>query len=206
MMQVPNRILRRLDDRRVVFRLHDWAKAVILTDGECERVQRMVWWSTALQVVLTLAMGLSALAAYVSLPLRSFAIALALVLLIVVVLIERGYARAIASVLDRAPLSVADNVKPPPSASQFIFTPLKRLLFAISDRKLRNLLVQFVVLLLATLWRIFADVLGIDSPQPKMSTFQIALFLLISPLGLKVVLAERRRRAAEKQIAEKAAL
>ncbi|MGQ3294106.1 MAG: hypothetical protein ACT6U0_18085, partial [Shinella sp.] len=118
MTQIPSRILRRLDDGRVVYRLHLRAKAVVLTSAECERVEGMAKWSYFLQVFLALGIWLSAAVAFFNPSIRLFAIALTLILLVVVTLVERGYTRAMASILDRAPVSATDNVEPRPSIAQ----------------------------------------------------------------------------------------
>ncbi|MCJ8054064.1 hypothetical protein GB928_007805 [Shinella curvata] len=203
MTSVPNRILRRLDDRRVVFRLHPRAKAVVLTDDECARVQRMSKWSTLLQVFLTLAMALSALLAYASPPLRTMAGAVAIFLLFAVILIERGYARAMASILDRAPVSAVDNMSPLPSWGELAAMHFKLLLGAISDWKLRNFLVVLPLVFLAAVWQVLANVIGIQDAGLKMSMRELMLVLLCCPLLFMVLFAERRRRLAEKQTAEK---
>jgi len=204
MTNVPNRILRRLDDGRLVFRLHPRAKAVVLTDDECERVNRMSKWSTLLQVFLTLAMVLSALLAYASPPLRMIAGAVAIFLLLAVMLIERGYARAMASILDRVPISVADNMKPVPSWSELAAAHFLQFLAAISDWKLRNLLFGLSLIFLAAVWQVLANVIGIQDAGLKMSLYEILAVLLCSPLLFMVLFAERRRRLTEKQTAEKA--
>ena len=204
MTQIPSRILRRLDDGRVVYRLHLRAKAVVLTNAECERVEGMAKWSYILQMFLALGICLSAAVAFFNPPIRPFAIALTLTLLVVVTLIERGYTRAMASILDRAPVSATDNVEPRPSIAQIARLIARQLLSAISDRRLRNLMIGLGAVLLAALWRVVADVLGIDSPQPEMSGFHVVLFLLVCPLALHVLFAERRRRATEKRKAENA--
>lgn len=203
MTNVPNRILRRLDDGRLVFRLHLRAKAVVLTDGECERVQRMSKWSTLLQVFLTLAMVLSAWLAYASPPLRTIAGAVAIFLLLAVILIERGYARAMASILDRAPVSVADNLKPLPSWGELAGLLFRQFLSAIGDRELRNLLFVISLIFLAALWQILTSAIGFPDAGLKMSMREITLVLLIGPLCFTGLFAERRRRLAEKQKSEK---
>lgn len=202
MTNVPNRILRRLDDGRFVYRHHLRAKAVMLTSADCERVEGMARWSQILQIFLALGICLSAAVAILNSPIRSSAIALTLILFIVVTLVERGYTRAIVSILDRAPVSAADKVEPSPSTAQVARSIASQLLSAISDRKLRNLMIGLSALLLATLWRVIADALGIDSPQPEIDGFGGMLFLLVCPLALYVLFAERRRRATEKRKAE----
>ncbi|MGQ3212197.1 hypothetical protein [Shinella sp.] len=204
MTQIPSRILRRLDDGRVVYRLHLRAKAVVLTSAECERVEGMAKWSYFLQVFLALGIWLSAAVAFFNPSIRLFAIALTLILLVVVTLVERGYTRAMASILDRAPVSATDNVEPRPSIAQIARLIARQFFSAISDRRLRNLMIGLGAVLLAALWRVVADVLGIDSPQPAMSGFHVVLILLVCPLALHVLFAERRRRATEKRKAENA--
>lgn len=204
MTQIPSRILRRLDDGRVVYRHHLQAKAVVLTNADCERVEGMARWSQILQIFLALGICLSAAVAIFNPPIRSFAIALTLILLVVVTLVERGYTRATVSILDRAPVSAADKVEPRPSTAQIFISIARQLLSGISDRKLRNLMIGFGALLLATLWRVTADALGIDSPQPEIDGFGAMLFLLVCPLALYVLFTERRRRATEKRKTENA--
>lgn len=99
MTQIPSRILRRLDDGRVVYRHCLQAKAVVLTRADCERVEGMARWSQILQIFLALGICLSAAVAIFNPPIRSSAIALTLILLVVVTLVERGYTRAIVSIL-----------------------------------------------------------------------------------------------------------
>jgi hypothetical protein len=204
MTQIPSRILRRLDDGRVVYSHHLRAKAVVLTTADCERVEGMARWSQILQIFLALGICLSAAVAIFNPPIRSSAIALTLILLVVVTLVERGYARAIVSILDRAPVSAADKVEPSPSTAQVARSIARQLLSAISDRKLRNLMIGLSAVLLATLWRVIADVFGIDSPQPEIDGSGVTLFLLVCPLALYVLFTERRRRATEKRKTENA--
>lgn len=203
MTSVPNRILRRLDERRVVFRLHPRAKAVVLTDDECERVQRLSKWSTVLQVFVTLVMALSSLLAYASPPLRTIAGTVAVFLLLAVILIERGYARAMASILDRSPVSAADNMSPLPSRGELVAMSFNVLLTAISDRELRNFLFGLSLVFLAAVWQILAEAIGIQDAGLKMSMRKLVFVLLCCPLLFIVLFAERRRRLAEKQAAEK---
>jgi hypothetical protein len=108
------------------------------------------------------------------------------------------------SILDRAPVSAADKVEPSPSTAQVARSIARQLLSAISDRKLRNLMIGLSAVLLATLWRVIADVFGIDSPQPEIDGSGVTLFLLVCPLALYVLFTERRRRATEKRKTENA--
>lgn len=204
MSQIPSRILRRLDDGRVVYRRHLRAKAMVLTSVECERVEAMAKRSHVLQVLLSLGMCLAVVLAFFNPPIRSFAIALSIVLLAVVTLVERSYTRAMTSILDRAPVSAADNVEPRPSIAQIVVLISRQLLSAISDRQLRNLIFGLSLALLASVWKVVASIFGINSQLPEMGVSQTLLFLLVCPLLLRVLFAERQKRAMEKRTVDNA--
>lgn len=198
MNQIPRRLVRRLDDGRAIYRPHQRAKAVILSSAEYERVEGMALRSHVLQVVFALAICLAAAVAFASPPMRSFAVAIAALLVVAVWLIERRHTRAMRLVLDRAPVSVADNLEPHPSIAQRVMSLYRFVLSGMGDRQLRSLTLGLGLLFLASVWSLVSDFFGIDNSKRGFHPLNAILLILLCPVALKALRAERRRRDFEK--------
>lgn len=191
-MSADWKVLRRLDDGRIVFRLNALARPVILTLDEYEAIKALMF-PRALNGA---AFGVSLMALFFLTRLQilplSIAIAIGVILAAGSHLLDTPYRRRLRAIMDAAP--VESLVERRPSIIEAGSELLRHLLVtALRGGRLGTVIFVCGAMIVYCGLGLFGKVVEIGI-HPNMDTSKMALTLGISAICLPFLLAERRRR------------
>lgn len=197
MTKPADRRLRRLDDGRIVYRLHPRAKAMLLSEAEYDFVEHLVLRKTLFGALSCVAVFGSTLLclhlwskwAVSPVPLIAF---LALLICLVIVVDQRLIAR-LNTILDAAPLSMEDRLEARSSRLQVFQSALKNSLRRAPPLVIWSLVLKLIVILLWSLFVLMKQTAGKDSAASDIHPIILVATAVIAGLCLRAVLRERRR-------------
>ncbi|MBD9374205.1 hypothetical protein IB238_16405 [Rhizobium sp. ARZ01] len=198
MTKLPSRIVRRLDDGRVVYRRHLRAKAVVLSEADHQAVETLGQRKSLSAAAIALLMLISFLLYRQGALPAPLAALCAAVFFSLSFLAEAVWGRRQNAILDTAPLFEGEGLEPMPSMLDLIRTAPTDLLRTIDNRGLRSGIILFGATLFASLFVLWKQIEGSNPTVPDTHPVVLVLMAAVSAMALRAVLKERRRRKAEK--------
>ncbi|MCQ4631254.1 hypothetical protein GB927_014465 [Shinella sp. CPCC 100929] len=199
MTKFPGRLVRRLDDGRVVYRLHLRAKAVVLSEVEFQAVERLVLRRWLIGVISGIGILLSVL---LSLHLYRHGIVSSVVLVIFVAVLvvlatiaEKRLLTRANAMLDAAPVSAADRLEAVPSQIKALRIILRNSIVRAPRLVFWALLLYLGITFFGALFALVEQVRGKAQIAPDIHP--AILVTLSATYGLCLLLVLRARRAAE---------
>lgn len=192
-MPSQNRVLRRLDDGRVVFRLHPFAIPVLLSETDHQAVEALILRRFLCVVFLGLLLfALLVLYFQQVIPLV-IALASGAFIMGVSVVVEAACGRPLRVLLNAAPIAEAEMPEHRPSIVEILGSRPRHVLRVLDDKALRSGIILFGCVFPSCGFVLVMRILGIR-PYPETNPAILMLLLILSGVGLWFLIQERRRR------------
>ncbi|MDR6755167.1 hypothetical protein J2Y48_000440 [Mycoplana sp. BE70] len=197
MTKLPSRLVRRLDDGRVVYRRLPRAKAVILSEADYQAVETLGQRKSLSAVAIAFSMLISFLLYRQGVLPAPFAAISAAAVFSLSFLAEAVWGRRQNAILDAAPLFEGEGLEPVPSRLDLILSAPTLLLRTMDNKGLRSGIILFGGILFASLFVLWKQIEGSDPTVPDTHPVALVLAAIASAIALRAHLKERQRRKAE---------
>lgn len=196
--RLVRRLVRRLDDGRVVYRLNQRAAAVVLSEAEYEVVERLSARNTLVGTVFGLGIGLSML---LGLHLYNSGVATAgliavswVALAFLATFVEKRLASRVSAILEAAPISALDQLSTVQSRLEATGLVATQALRAAPRPVIWGIVLYLGGIVGASLLALWKQIEGKDTSVPDTHPAILVVAAIVSGVCLRAVLRVRGRR------------